>query len=50
MSRVNVRAELEAGIEKAFKEDSQVLIEEAIAGREFSIGVPLNDILWLAFT
>jgi D-alanine-D-alanine ligase len=39
MSRVNVREELEAGIEKAFKEDDQVLIEEFIAGREFTIGV-----------
>jgi D-alanine-D-alanine ligase len=39
MSRVNVKEELEAGIEKAFKEDDQVLIEEFIAGREFTIGV-----------
>jgi D-alanine-D-alanine ligase len=39
MSRVNVKEELEAGIEKAFKEDDQVLIEEFISGREFTIGV-----------
>ncbi len=39
MSRVIVREELEAGIEKAFLEDDQVLIEEFIAGREFTIGV-----------
>lgn len=40
MSRVNsgVTA-LEAAIEKAFKEDDQVLIEEFIEGREFTIGV-----------
>lgn len=39
ISRVNVKEELEAGIEKAFQEDDQVLIEEFIAGREFTIGV-----------
>lgn len=30
---------LEAAIEKAFKEDDQVLIEEMITGREFTVGV-----------
>ncbi len=30
---------LEAAIEKAFKEDNQVLIEEMITGREFTVGV-----------
>jgi len=39
MSRVNVIEDLSAAIEKAFKEDDQVLIEEYIAGREFTIGV-----------
>ncbi|MFM1794671.1 MAG: hypothetical protein RL642_1056, partial [Bacteroidota bacterium] len=39
MSRVNQKEELAAAIEKAFKEDDQVLIEEYIAGREFTIGV-----------
>jgi D-alanine-D-alanine ligase len=40
MSRVNSPSEeLGAAIEKAFKEDNQVLIEEFIAGREFTIGV-----------
>lgn len=39
MSRVNKKDELAAAIEKAFKEDDQVLIEEFIAGREFTIGV-----------
>lgn len=52
MSRVNVKAELEAGIEKAFKEDDQVLIEEFIAGREFTIGVfkSKGAIITLPFT
>ncbi len=40
MSRVNKPTEeLGAAIEKAFKEDDQVLVEEFISGREFTIGV-----------
>ncbi len=39
MSKVIEPAELEQAIKKAFKEDSQVLVEEMIAGREFTIGV-----------
>jgi D-alanine-D-alanine ligase len=40
MSKVNSASEeLGAAIEKAFKEDSQVLIEEFITGREFTVGV-----------
>jgi D-alanine-D-alanine ligase len=39
MSRVAEASELDAAIEKAFKEDEQVLIEEFIQGREFTIGV-----------
>lgn len=40
MSKVNQASdELGAAIEKAFKEDDQVLIEEYIKGREFTIGV-----------
>ena len=40
MSKVNSASEeLGAAIEKAFGEDSQVLIEEFITGREFTIGV-----------
>lgn len=39
MSKVNDPADLEAAIEKAFKEDDQVLVEEFINGREFTIGV-----------
>lgn len=40
MSKVNDPADkLDAAIEKAFKEDDQVLIEEFISGREFTIGV-----------
>jgi len=40
MSKVNKPSdELGAAIEKAFKEDNQVLIEEYIKGREFTIGV-----------
>ncbi|MGE5107373.1 MAG: D-alanine--D-alanine ligase [Sphingobacteriales bacterium] len=40
MSRVNQPSEeLELAIEKAFKEDDQVLVEEFIKGREFTIGV-----------
>ena len=40
MSRVNNPSEeLGPAIEKAFKEDNQVLVEEFIEGREFTIGV-----------
>ena len=40
MSKVNAPSgELAAAIEKAFKEDDQVLVEEFIQGREFTIGV-----------
>lgn len=39
MSKINAAAELPAALEKAFREDDQVLVEEFIAGREFTIGV-----------
>ncbi len=40
MSKVDTTGEeLVAGIEKAFKEDDQVLVEEMIMGREFTVGV-----------
>ena len=53
MSKVNDPArELDAAIEKAFKEDDQVLIEEFITGREFTIGVfrSKGEIITLPFT
>ena len=39
MSKVNQKEELEKAIVKAFKEDEQVLVEEMISGREFTVGV-----------
>lgn len=39
MSKVNEWSELAPALEKAFKEDDQVLVEEYISGREFTIGV-----------
>ncbi len=39
MSKVKTAEELPLALEKAFKEDNQVLVEEYIAGREFTIGV-----------
>ncbi len=39
MSKVSAAEELPAAIEKAFKEDSQVLIEEFIKGRELTCGL-----------
>ena len=39
MSKVKEAGELEEALEKAFKEDEQVLVEEFIKGREFTIGV-----------
>lgn len=39
MSKVNNEVELEPALDKAFQEDDQVLVEEYINGREFTIGV-----------
>lgn len=40
MSKVDAATEeLGVAIEKAFKEDSQVLVEEMVVGREFTVGV-----------
>lgn len=39
MSKVHSAADLPAALSKAFDEDSQVLVEEFIAGREFTVGV-----------
>ncbi len=39
MSKVFEADKLDEAIEKAFKEDDQVLIEEFVSGREFTIGV-----------
>lgn len=52
MSKVNHPGELDEAIAKAFREDSQVLIEEFISGREFTIGVfkSKGEIITLPFT
>ena len=42
MSKVNEPGALAAALAKAFNEDSQVLVEEFISGREFTIGVFKN--------
>ena len=42
MSKVNVEADLQEALTKAFNEDEQVLVEEFIKGREFTIGVFKN--------
>jgi len=39
MSKVNDASDLAPAITKAFQEDDQVLVEEMVAGREFTIGV-----------
>lgn len=39
MSKVTERGQLQPALEKAFAEDSQVLVEEMIQGREFTVGV-----------
>jgi D-alanine-D-alanine ligase len=52
MSKVNEAGELAGALEKAFKEDDQVLVEEFIAGREFTVGVfkTKNGIIVLPIT
>jgi len=39
MSKVKSELEVEEALNKAFNEDSQVLVEEFVSGREFSIGM-----------
>lgn len=39
MSKVYEKADLEKAIEKAFIEDNQILVEEAITGKEYTVGV-----------
>ena len=39
MSKVNEGGQLEEALAKAFREDEQVLVEEMIVGREFTVGV-----------
>jgi D-alanine-D-alanine ligase len=39
MSKVTEAGQLEAALQKAFMEDDQVLVEEMIEGREFTVGV-----------
>ncbi len=39
MSKVKDASELQEALDKAFKEDTQVLVEEFIGGREFTIGL-----------
>ncbi|MEP7258039.1 MAG: D-alanine--D-alanine ligase [Flavitalea sp.] len=39
MSKVNAEKDLPVALDKAFKEDTQVLVEEFISGREFTVGV-----------
>lgn len=43
MSKVNHADDLEMAIAKAFVEDTQILIEEFISGREFTVGVVKLD-------
>ena len=52
MSKVTTPEQLEPAILKAFKEDDQVLVEEFISGREFTIGVfkTKNSIITLPIT
>ncbi|WP_017258639.1 D-alanine--D-alanine ligase [Pedobacter arcticus] len=39
MSRVNKWEDLKGALDKAFAEDSQILVEEFINGREFTVGI-----------
>ncbi len=52
ISKVNDKSEIADALAKAFKEDDQVLIEEFIAGREFTVGVfkSKNQIIVLPIT
>jgi D-alanine-D-alanine ligase len=43
MSKVTNQFDLKNALDKAFKEDNQVLVEEFISGREFTVGVVKLD-------
>ena len=43
MSKVTDGSQLEEALQKAFNEDEQVLVEEMISGREFTVGVFRGD-------
>ena len=43
MTKVKNQYDLQTAVDKAFKEDTQVLIEEFIEGREFTVGVVKLD-------
>jgi len=43
MSKVKNQYDLQSALDKAFKEDAQLLIEEFIEGREFTVGVVKLD-------
>ncbi|WP_432714940.1 D-alanine--D-alanine ligase [Pedobacter sp.] len=43
MSKVTHPSDLQKALDKAFKEDDQILIEEFISGREFTVGVVKLD-------
>ena len=43
MTKVKTKLELPGALQKAFNEDQQVLVEEFVQGREFSIGVFKNN-------
>lgn len=43
MSKVKNQYDLQTAVDKAFKEDEQILIEEFIEGREFTVGVVKLD-------
>ena len=43
MSKVKTANELSSALQKAFNEDDQVLVEEFVLGREFSVGVYKNN-------
>ncbi len=45
LTKVENRAELNAAVEEAFKYDSEIVVEEFIDGREFSVGVLGNEVL-----
>ncbi len=52
MSKVNREEDLPAALQKAFKEDEEVIVEEFISGREFTVGVfrTKDEILVLPIT
>jgi D-alanine-D-alanine ligase len=50
VSKVHVQEELSVALDKAFSEDSEIIIERALVGTEVSVGVFKTNDQWMVFS